>query len=44
MFRPSLFLRDCRVWKIEKHIDRTRDAFRDAAHLLERCLPKSFGI
>ena len=29
---------------LEKDIDRTSDAFIDAARLLERCLPKSFGI
>jgi hypothetical protein len=29
---------------LEKDFDRTSDAFIDAARLLERCLPRSFGI
>jgi hypothetical protein len=29
---------------IEKDFDRTSDAFIDAAHFLERCLPRTFGI
>ena len=37
--RRSLALAD-----LEKDSDRTSDAFNDAARLLERCLPKSFGI
>ena len=28
----------------EKNIDQSGDAFSDAAQLLERCLPHSFGI
>jgi len=43
-YRPKPFARDSRIGKIKKHIDRTRDAFRDGVKLLERCLPRSFGI
>jgi hypothetical protein len=44
MRRPSLFASDKHRASIEKDIDRTGDAFCDAAQLLERCLPHSFGI
>ena len=37
--RRSLGLAD-----LEKDLDRTSDAFIDAAHFLERCLPRTFGI
>jgi hypothetical protein len=40
MRRPSLFASDKHRASIEKDIDRTCDA----AQLLERCLPHSFGI
>jgi hypothetical protein len=40
----SLSASDRRRARIEKNIDRTGDAFCDAAQLLERCLPRSFGI
>jgi hypothetical protein len=42
--RPILFASDSHRARIEKNIDRTGDAFSDAAQLLERCLPRSFGI
>ncbi len=29
---------------LEKDFDRTSDSFIDAAHFLERCLPRTFGI
>jgi hypothetical protein len=29
---------------LEKDFDRTSEAFIDAAHLFERCPPKSFGM
>jgi hypothetical protein len=42
--RLSLSASDKHRAHIEKDIDRTGDAFCDAAQLLERCLPHSFGI
>jgi hypothetical protein len=42
--RRTLFASDNQGARIEKNIDRTGDAFGDAAQLLERCLSRSFGI
>lgn len=42
--RSTLSASDNHHARIKKNIDRTGDAFSDAAQLLERCLPRSFGI
>ena len=42
--QPADLRRSFGLADLEKDFDRTGDAFIDAARLLERCLPKSFGI
>jgi hypothetical protein len=40
---PSSMAPDARLAEVEKHLDRSSDAFVEALNLLDRCLPPSFS-
>ena len=40
---PASLAPDARLAEVEKHLDRSSDAFIDALNLLDRCLPPSFS-